>query len=891
MGALMGDLEKGLLDWAGRQSEWQRDMLRRLAGGDVLTAADLRAYADEANRLELAKDASWYKQPERTDAPELTPMDASHLAATVVGGDPVQITRVTHLEGVNNLAPGAALELKPTGLTIIAGSNGTGKSGYTRIFKQVAATRASEQVLPNAFNPAVDPRAVVTYQVGGSTPATDLTWEGGTHKGESPLQRVRVFDSGSANVHLAGATEVAYVPASLQVLSSYTTALIQIAELIASDARYERLKGQTWPALENGAGLALFEALGTSDGLTMLAEIKALTEDEQKELDGLPARIAELTTSDPAARAVQARQRAGQLRTLANSLESIAKKLTPAAVSESQRIRDDLDNARVAVKEAQTMFDGADVFDRTGTEKWQAMWNASREFVEDDEHEHDYPRELEQCPLCVRPLDPEAQGRFELFAEFMSNEAQAALTAAKKLRNTDVEALKNLLLDNLVTQDLVDLVATYDKAVGGSLLAHIGNATSWCDALVADSDVDDEELPELEALSGAFEGTISSLREAVSSEEVAAKALEETDSSALAVAQLTARRDDFTLRASIDGARADIGEQHDRSIRASRYDAAKATCATTSASRKNSELSQGYVEKVCAQFETEATALGIQRVPVELAFDRSARGVSYVKVGLKGASQIPVASVLSEGEQRVTAIAGFFADLAESGDQSALIFDDPVSSLDQEFRVKVAQRLLEEADNRQVLVFTHDFAFVQYLYEEKALRDKERLAAGSEASADLDYRHITRTSEGAGSVTDAQVWRHVSVKERLGRLKDRRQAAAVLYRSGDMVTYEKEVRDIVGGLRETWEVFVEQELLNGVVRRHERSVQTQRLSKLTDLTNTDIATVDLGMSVESRYMTGHAAPTTDGSGPQDPDWVLNEIQRFEVFRKEVLDRR
>lgn len=887
----MGDLETGLLEWAGRQSEWQRDMLRRLAGGEVLTAADLRAYADEAYRGELAKGAAWFKKQELPDQLESTPLDATHLASTVVGGDPVQLTRVTHLEGVNDLAPGATLEFKATGLTVVAGSNGTGKSGYTRIFKQVAATRASEQVLPNAFNPAVDPKAVLTYQIGGSSPATDLTWEGGAQKKESPLQRVRVFDSGSANVHLSGATEVAYVPASLQVLGSYTSALLQVAELLASDARDERLGDRAWPELQYGAGLTMFEALGTPEGLTMLADIKALTEDEQKELDGLPARISELTTSDPAARAVQARQRAGQLRTLANSLELIAKKLTLEAVSESRRIRADLDTALEAVKDAQALFDDADVLPRTGSEKWQAMWNAAQEFVEDDEHDHEYLQELEQCPLCVQPLDQEGRRRFELFAEFMGNEAQATVAAAKKSRDSDIESLKTMPLKNLVTQDLVDLVATYDEAVGDSLLPLVGNATSWRDALVAVTDTGDKELPSLAAMSETFGDTVRSLRRAVDSEESSAKDLEESDSSAQAVAQLRVRDEYLRLRRDIDGARAAIGEQHDRTIRASRYDAAKSTCATSSASRKNSELSQGYVEKVCAQFETEAIALGLRRVPVELAFDRTARGVSYVKVFLKGAPQIPVASVLSEGEQRVTAIAGFFADLTESGDQSALIFDDPVSSLDQEFRVKVAQRLLEEADKRQVLVFTHDFAFVQYLYEEKALRDKARLAAGSEKTADLDYLHIARTPDGAGSVTDAQVWRHVSVKERLGRLKVRRQAAAVLYRSGDMAAYEKEVRDIVGGLRETWEVFVEQDLLNGVVRRHERSVQTQRLSKLIDLKNTDVATVELGMSVESRYMTGHAAPTTDGSGPQDPDWVLSEIQWLENYRKEVIARR
>ena len=113
----------------------------------------------------------------------------------------------------------------------------------------------------------------------------------------------------------------------------------------------------------------------------------------------------------------------------------------------------------------------------------------------------------------------------------------------------------------------------------------------------------------------------------------------------------------------------------------------------------------------------------------------------------------------------------------------------------------------------------------------------------------------------------------------------------MLYRNGDIPEYERELGDIVGALRDTWEVFVEQELLNNVVTRHQRGVQTQRLSKLTDLTDQDIASVDLGMTVTSRHMTGHASPGTDGSAPQGPDWLIGEVNAFTTFRDAVLARR
>jgi hypothetical protein len=433
-------------------------------------------------------------------------------------------------------------------------------------------------------------------------------------------------------------------------------------------------------------------------------------------------------------------------------------------------------------------------------------------------------------------------------------------------------------------------VSTYNDDVSKTLLPAIAEATSIRNYLVA---TDEEETVGYDAASLAvtLAAAIKALRDAATTENASAETLSATDTSAVAAAQLQARSEALTVRKGIAAELDATAAQHHRAIRHALLTTSKSACNTASVSRKNTELSSNYVEKVCQRFEQEAKQLGIDRVPVELIFDRSSRGVSYIKVSLKDASQVSVAAVLSEGEQRVTAIAGFFADLTESGDFSTLVFDDPVSSLDQEFRVKVAQRLLEEAESRQVLIFTHDFSFVQYLYEEKKLRDLQATAEGKTPAPDVNYLHIDRSSDGAGVVTTAEEWRHVNVGVRIGRIKQRIQAAGVLHRNNDPVAYGAEARDIVGAIRDTWEAFVEQELLNGVVTRHDRRMQTQKLTKLTDLTDGDIATVNLGMSIESRFMTGHTSPISDGSAPMSPDDLNAEVKRLEDLRKAIHDRR
>lgn len=889
----MTNLEAELVQWSSRQTLWQQDLLRRIASGDSLSSDDYHQYAKAAVALETKKGAPWYSEPKVDEENSiLEPLTEAHLTSTVAGDDPVAIARVLHIHGANDLAPGACLEFAPNGLTIIAGKNGSGKSGLTRILKQVAASRSTERILPNVFRPQVRPKAVVSYSVGHGSQVDDLSWEFENESFESPMQRVRIFDAHAANVHLSGANEIAYIPPTLQILGEYTEALQEIAALLENERLQINLKCDKWPELEKGAGLALFENLGRQGALDVLKGFSDLTSSETKELEDIPAKLAELSTTDPAAQAIKARNIAKQFGNLAQSIELIAQRIGVLEAETARSYYANVESARAGVEDARQSLSQEGMLSGTGNEPWRAMWLAVKEFAESGEHKHTFPQDDQVCPLCVQPLEPEAEARFSLFANFMTSEAQKELLEAQKLWNAKCETLSALSIQTITTEENIELVGTYDEALAASLRPNLEQAELLRNSLVAPSETSESEtIPDPQILEGELLKIAKEIRCAESVESEKAKSFASLDSSAEAVTRLSDRQQSLSLQQGIAAKLKEIGAEHDRRILISILEAAKAKCGTVSASRKNSELSKEYVTAICERFSAESQALGLQRVPVELVFDRSSRGISFIKVAIKDVNSASVNGVLSEGEQRVAAIAGFFADLTESGDLSTLVFDDPVSSLDQEFRVKVAQRLLQEAEKRQVLVFTHDFTFVQYLYEEKKTFDKRARATDLEPTNEIHYLHIARSPDGAGAPTNAEVWRHVSVKERVGRLKARQQTASALYNKNDLVAYEKEARDIVGAIRETWEVFVEQELLNNVVTRHERSVQTQRLSKLLQLRPSDIAAVDLGMTIDSRYMTGHAAPFSDASAPVEPQWILDEIEMLAGFRTSYLSRK
>lgn len=49
--------------------------------------------------------------------------------------------------------------------------------------------------------------------------------------------------------------------------------------------------------------------------------------------------------------------------------------------------------------------------------------------------------------------------------------------------------------------------------------------------------------------------------------------------------------------------------------------------------------------------------------------------------------------------------------------KSAVVFDDPVSSLSHQWSTRVANRLVKESLNRQVVILTHDIVFYKLLLE------------------------------------------------------------------------------------------------------------------------------------------------------------------------------
>jgi len=256
-------------------------------------------------------------------------------------------------------------------------------------------------------------------------------------------------------------------------------------------------------------------------------------------------------------------------------------------------------------------------------------------------------------------------------------------------------------------------------------------------------------------------------------------------------------------------------------------------------------ITVAYVER----FNAELKSLGATHIRVELVKTRAAHGKALHQLRLKGATstQTVPESVLSDGERRIVSLAAFLADVAEKPYAAPFVFDDPISSLDHDFEWQVAQRLAELAKDRQVLVFTHRLS----LYG--AMEDAAKKNGDDWRKTHLEKRYIESFCGASGHPADEAVW-NANTKKANNILLTRLGTAISEAATGGSDIYRLHAQGICSDFRKLLERTVEDDLLNGVVKRHRRSVTTDNLlGKLPLITPEDCAYIDDMMTKYSCY--------------------------------------
>ncbi len=823
-----------VLLWAKSRPWWQQKALARIAGGEVLRQQD---------HEEIAR--SLFEEPESPPSggwlAQLAPTQATK-------DEPVRIVAVRGLSNVNRLASGQELTFEPEGLTVVFGNNGSGKSGYARVIRSMVRTRHRADILSDVFAQTPGKQSgEVLFTVGANERVVQLGQPAGPD-----LSRVAFYDEHCGDTYLTAEAEISYRPAAVQLLDDLAAVCTGVRRVIDGWKQTASNPGPLPDVDKLGSGGVFLRSLSASTTDGAISAAVDCPSDVGERLENQVNEIARLRTSDPT-------QEKRQLNATATALETISQHLVAldeALGKEGQKRLDEL-SRRVATTQRAADLASRNTFadeplSRVGSNVWQVLWRAAEAYSKEVYPEHAFPH-IEDgavCVLCQQALSDDASDRLTRFQRFVTDTTTREVEDARR----ELERFRG---------DLEQLDVT-PRSVSSALATVQQRQENFAEPLD----------PLLEKLHGRKTAMLAGeqstpvdisthltrLRAAATHHRSRAA---DVDAEGFAEQLAKAQSEEQCLRDQIamrDG-RDLIEAERTRLQKVAALNSKFSEANTRSITDKASELTRKYVTKEAScRFTRETDRLGLDRVTFKAT--KARQGALLHKAEFLDARPgTSLVEVLSEGEQTALGFAGFLTEAHFEASKSALVFDDPVSSLDHMKRESVARRIVALAKERQIVVFTHDVAFTMML----------RKAAG-ESKVLFATRGIEqRRKIGPGFTTLEHPWTAQDAAQRIDTV--RQQVAALRRKEAGMSEgeYLRETENIAGHMSQTWERIISQFLAEPLLDYKSLEVRVGKLRVVGRVTDEDVKTYDDSYSRISGWASRHdphpelnyTAPTID----------------------------
>lgn len=870
-----------VITWANTLPAWQGDAVRRLlvAGEQPLNAQDY------SEILALAKADLKLAPPPDNLKP--VPPAAGKFSGSPATTAAVKLLSIDNIRNVNIIKSGQTQPFAESGITVVYGDNGSGKSGYSRILKLACQARDKDEViLPNVFATAPTGTPTATLKIKRDGNLKDITWTQGT-PADPILTNITVFDSRCARVITDARNEISYLPYGADVFQKTADAVLRVKADIEAEIT-DLVPVQDSAVMAGTTSMIFLESLSESTKDDAIQAATAWTPQDESELRAQE----ELARTSDSTKATQEVARLDRIKGRINDAASTASGLVTACADFKneaiEKALAELNAAQlahaVAVAERQTPEPLPGV---ASTNQWEILYRAAKQYSEEIAYPGEpFPKTTDAvCVLCQQPLGNEAVARLARFKKFMEDATSTVLNAkrnALRLLREKVEAL--VLLSGAPLESICDELASLDgKAADDLRIYHAEVAARKTAALALLKEGENPQkaasLPPWPASPEAALRALAQMLTQKATDITNAAKPEEYKKLIANVAQLKSRKALSLRKADIDAFVVKARRNADLRRAVGTLRTQEITRQGTTVIRKN------LTPELLNAFKTELIALGATHVPISVK-PSGAVGETAHEMLLEGAyalGRAHTSQVLSEGEARVIAIAGFLAELQVAKHANAIVLDDPVSSLDHVFTGKTAARLAQEGLKRQVIIFTHNIAFLM------ELEDACEALAKAGTPVAITVHTLRRSGKSAGITTDGAPWHAMKVKQRAQYLEELVHSIKPMYQD-NIAEYNEKAAHVYGLLREAWESCVEEDLFYNVVCRYRNSVQTLKLINVA-IEDTDIHHVDLHMSKASTWMTGHDKSKTLHHDQPAPGELLADIDALRAFSKNLIDRR
>lgn len=852
---------KELESWFKQRPLWLQDAAGRLLRNSEISPADI----DQLTLL-CKKDAGI--DVEINSTPQALEIPEGALVHEAESLD-VQLVAIKELQGINALAPRKPLEFGSGNLTIIYGSTGSGKSGYVRILKHACGARHIGKILSNVYKeaPASQGCKFIYTVKGESEESAWLTTDGVL----LALSSIEIYDSDCGEIYVNEENEVAYEPRLLGFLQKLVEISDKVGHKIDVEIVRQASKKPVMP--QNHMNTEAWKWYSNLNHQTSKEEIQkwcGWTDEDEKSLAALKVRLSE---PDPKDKAALLRKQKGNLSTLASDLRKFLDLLSPDNCSAYIAAKKD-----TQVKRQAASVDALRVFEKSpvtgiGSESWRLLWEQARAFSEGESYtEISFPNTAEgsHCVLCQQPLEETAKVRLRSFEEFVKGGIEKAAEKAelklselqKQINNIPTEDNVVLRLDSGgLTEELLrkqvlglrtcleqrrtalitsDEPGKFKEPIDKGVINLINTSAALLEeqAVIFDNDAKQGNRKELQEKLTGIEARkwLSEQSESIETEIIRLKCVKQLED-------------------------------------------AKRLTSTYALSLKKSALADELITSAFVKrFDEEIKKLSAESIGVVLEKTRTDKGRVYHQVKIKNNnSGIPSAQILSEGEFRIVSLAAFLADVEGHQSKSTFIFDDPISSLDQEYEEATAKRVVKLSEARQVIVFTHRLSLLASLED-----------AAKTNGVPLNVIGLQREPWGAGEPREAPLPAQ-KPKSAINALLDRVMRARKILNESGQSEYELIAKGICSDIRITLERLIENDLLADVIQRFRRPITTQgKLHKLAKITLEDCKFIDELMTKYSQCE--HSQPNESPVPLPTPDNLEEDLKKLKSWREEFEKR-
>ena len=869
---------KDIIDWVETKPQFWQVAIDKLIRNNDLKISDI------ADLKEICKFEAGLSKV------TFIPVDFAALrafAAHASSNTNIVLSKIHNINNINALSKTSVLEFAPSGLTAVYGDNGAGKSSFVTVLKHTCNTRGQKPTindnLYDATSRGTDKKAEVEFTTDG-TIFNSVALVNSTII-DTNLKRVDVFDSFSANHYIDGEDEIAFIPQGLSFIEKFATVLKQIETELLSEIQTLNLSKFDYSLVqvddESTAKLFLQNLTHntTVDQLRTQSQWDKTKNDRVTELNKI---IPNLKATDPQKTILTNSGKISRFKILRNKFEVLENTLTTAEVlAHVKKTCNDFSTTFDTLKaSSETIFTNLPITG-IGGNSWKQLWESARKFYNENKEGELFPDtdDNSNCPLCLQDLSPEAKKRFTNFEEFVKHDIQQEYDKAVEEHVNLSENLNGLsfIFDDQepTIAELEILSADYQTGQTSYLESLSAQRTLLSNYLAAKKTIDELIAPEISINSkNIIDGIITKLQ--LENTKLATQSIaDELKPLEKELLELNSQKKMFDFKPK-------LAREIYRQKKVALLSQCTGQCNTRTVTTESNLLASTYItQNLRDNFQEELKKLGFKNIKIETE-TKGVRGKQYhyLKLNEPNTNDIALKDILSEGEHRCIALATFLSELSLSEHNSGIVFDDPVSSLDHKWRNKIAKRIVEESNIRQVVVFTHDITFLLMLQEHS-----------ESLSYPINIKSLTRKKEETGIIASNPPWDALPVNKRIGILKNEYQIIEKIERTETEEIYKGRIKPLYGMLRETWERFVEEVFLNGTVQRFGREIQTQRLAKIVDLTIEDYNKVDENMGKCSTYFLGHDSAGTLIEEMPDSVEFLADITLLEEFSKEIRNRR